>query len=299
MRNIVNNNNGSQKPLVKCVWGNSSPVQHSVFSTQKQKSYITRTFAVIVLIVYGMTLGVSCSTKEKTSVHNADTLVTDESSIDSSKLPLTLEPQREMVFVEGGTFLMGSNKGKGNEKPIHQETVGSFWIGKYEITQKLWESITVSYCSLGGEISDRNPAFCVQADQAMDFCNKLSEKEGLQKAYSDKGDRWVCDFNSNGYRLPTEAEWEFAARGGNKSKGYKYSGSDKIEDIAWLNDFYEIGTKQPNELGIYDMIGNIWEWCWDFSGYPSVMRGGSSLYGRLEHPDPRGFDLGLRLVRTK
>lgn len=222
----------------------------------------------------------------------------------------------EMVFVEGGTFQMGSNDGQSDEKPVHSVTVGSFMIGKYEVTQELWESV------MGNNPSNfkgsKRPVEKVSWYDAVEFCNKLSEKEGLQKAYSRSGANTTCDFNANGYRLPTEAEWEYAARGGASSTNTQYSGSNTIGNVAWYvsnsnNTTYEVGTKSPNQLGIYDMSGNVWEWCWDlysvFGVFCRVNRGGSWVdiaeLCRLASrnifltPDKRYDDLGFRLVRTK
>ncbi len=181
-----------------------------------------------------------------------------------------------------------------------------------------------------------HPVIHVSWNDAVAFCNWLSEKEGLQKAYSGSGSSIRCDFNANGYRLPTEAEWEYAARGGNTSKGYKYSGSNDLDAVGWYGAYNNdgnrtreegtspVGKKQPNELGIYDMSGNVWEWCWDWKGeYSSsnqtdprgpnsgsyrVLRGGSwSLnpeYCRVaprDFSDPayRSINVGFRLARTR
>lgn len=203
----------------------------------------------------------------------------------------------EMVFVEGGTFQMGSNYGGDYAKPVHQVTVGSFLIGKYQVTQELWESI------MGSNPSDfkgsKRPVEQVSWYDAVEFCNKFSEKEGLQKAYTGSGEDIICDFNVNGYRLPTEAEWEYAARGGKKSQGYEYSGSNNLEEVGWYRGWKnsgnrteeegtsEVGKKQPNELGIYDMSGNVWEWCWDRYG----------PYNSGSQTNPKGPTLGPVRVR--
>ncbi|MBK7868862.1 MAG: SUMF1/EgtB/PvdO family nonheme iron enzyme [Ignavibacteriales bacterium] len=195
------------------------------------------------------------------------------------------------------------------------------------MTQGLWKSVMNNNPSQF--VGDNRPVEIVGWNDVIEFCNKLSEREGLQKAYLISGSSVTCDFNANGYRLPTEAEWEYAARGGNKSSGLNHSGSNEIDKVAWFWDnsgsaTHDVATKQPNELGIYDMSGNVWEWCWDWYGdYTSssqtdprgpstgslrVFRGGtwsgSAWFCRVAFrffPDPghRGSDLGFRIVRTK
>ena len=218
-----------------------------------------------------------------------------------------------MVFVQGGTFQMGSYNEDSDEKPVHSATVSDLYIGKYQVTQKEWQAV------MGNNPSDfkgdSNPVETVSWYDAVEFCNKLSEKEGLTKCYTiDKTSKdlnnqneydevkWtvVCDFNANGYRLPTEAEWEFAARGGNTSKGYTYSGSNNIDKVAWYDknsydkgsshpDYgtHPVGQKQANELGIYDLTGNVWEWCWDWYGN----------YSSGSQTNPKGADNGSDRVR--
>ncbi|MBK7868861.1 MAG: formylglycine-generating enzyme family protein [Ignavibacteriales bacterium] len=240
--------------------------------------------------------------------------------------PQTKNLKPEMIKVEGGTFTMGSNDGERDEKPVHQVTVGSFDIGKTEVTRELWESVMDNTSS--NYIGDIKPVASVNWLSVVEFCNKLSEKEGLKKAYSISGSSVTCDFNANGYRLPTEAEWEYAASGGKQSKGYKYSGGNDIGSVAWYfdnsgGDPQNVATKLPNELGLYDMSGNVWEWCWDWYGdYTSssqtnpegasggtdrVFRGGSyddyakscRVAKRLSgNPIRDSRTVGLRVVRT-
>jgi len=211
-----------------------------------------------------------------------------------------IEPQ--MVLVQGGTFSMGDE----SEKPIHSVTLSSYYIGKYEVTQKEWTAIMGENPSnfKGDDLPVENVSF----DDCQKFIKRLNAKTKKK------------------YRLPTEAEWEFAARGGNKSNGYKYSGSNTLDDVAWFtsnsgSETSPVGQKQANELGIYDMSGNVWEWCNDYygnyssssqtnpkgaeSGSGRVYRGGSWLNGAARcrvanrydrSPSFRYSYLGLRLV---
>jgi len=200
-----------------------------------------------------------------------------------SYTPSSIVPQ--MILVEKGSFTMGDTWGGGDsdEKPTHKVTFTyNFYIGKYETTFDEYDA----FCEATGRSNPddngwgrgQRPVIAVRWYDAIAYCNWLSEKEKLPKAYDnngnllDKDGRVTIDPSKVvGYRLPTEAEWEFAARGENKSNGYKYSGSDNVVDVAWYssnsgNRTQEVGKKVPNELGIYDMSGNVWEWCSDWYG---------------------------------
>jgi formylglycine-generating enzyme required for sulfatase activity len=244
-----------------------------------------------------------------------------------------------MVLVEGGTFMMGSpanERGRvEDEGPQHQVTVSSFYMGMYEVTQKEYREVMGR--ASGYYRGDNLPVSC-EWYEAIEYCNKLSIREGLTPCYRGSGDNIICDWNANGYRLPTEAEWEYAAKGGNKDLLiYLYSGSNSPDAVAWYMDNFGkksyqdramVGTKQPNSLGIYDMSGNADEWCWDWYGSyggwnqtnpagPSgpvssetgrVHRGGSwadsagSESSTVRHnfpPSYRIYFLGLRLVRSQ
>lgn len=216
-----------------------------------------------------------------------------------------------MVWVDGGTFRMGATSEQGSdaysdEKPVHSVTMSSYYIGKTEVTQALWKAVMGSNPS---EFKGDNwPVESVSWNDCQAFIRKLNALTGQN------------------FRLPTEAEWEFACRGGNNSRGYKYSGSNYIDNVAWYDGnsgdkTHPVATKSPNELGIYDMSGNVWEWCADWYGdYSSgrqtnpkgpyggsyrVFRGGSwdliagfcrSSYRLSGNPSDRGNRLGLRLA---
>lgn len=179
----------------------------------------------------------------------------------------------EMVWVEGGTFRMGATSEQGkdassDEKPVHNVTLSGFYIGKTEVTQALWKMVMDSNPSEFR--GDNLPVENVSWDDCQEFIWKLRHLTGQN------------------FRFPTEAEWEFACRGGNNSRGYKYSGSNYIDNVAWYNGnsgfkTHPVATKSPNELGIYDMSGNVWEWCSDWYHYK---------YSRGAQTNPEGPSKG-------
>jgi len=182
-----------------------------------------------------------------------------------------------MVLVEGGTFDMGAggnqySGAENDEFPVHQVTLDSYYIGKYPVTQKEFETVMGYNPSLDKRNSNL-PVENVDWNDCVNFINTLNSKTGLK------------------FRLLSEAEWEFAARGGNKSKGYIYSGGNNIGNVAWTkensgNVIHPVGEKNANELGIYDMSGNVWEWCQDWY----------SPYSEKNASNPHGASYGTKRV---
>lgn len=257
-----------------------------------------------------------------------------------------LNKSDNLVLVKGG--FAKNNKSNLYDKKVK---ISDFYIGKYEVTQKEWNEIMESNPSQYK--GDNLPVEMVNWYESIEYCNKRSIKEGLDPYYNidkDKKDpnntselddiKWTVTINSkaNGYRLPTEVEWEYAAGGGQESKNYTYSGSNNVDDVAWYwinsgdkkldgewrwekiesnkNQTKSIGLKKPNELGIYDMSGNVREWCWNWygdalestNGSLRCWRGGCwlsddtackfSYRGKFD-PNGKGYDQGFRVCRNK
>ena len=269
-----------------------------------------------VTISEGQTASISGSLTSSASSSGTNALSSGSSSLSGNALTIPVKNgiNIEMIKVEAGSFNMGATPEMENphkdQKPVHRVTMtNDYYIGKYEVTQALWQAVMGSNPSYFK--GDDLPVEKVSWNDCQDFISKLNAMTGKR------------------FRLPTEAEWEYAARGGKKSRGYQYSGSNTLGDVAWYSDnsgkkTHAVGTKQPNELGIYDMTGNVWEWCQDWYGSYSrspqtnptgavrgsfrVGRGGSwylsawncrSSYRDFGTPVSRYIYQGLRLVLSE
>jgi formylglycine-generating enzyme len=237
-------------------------------------------------------------------------------------------PRNTMVLVKGEIQTV-TGQGKDGKSLTIQYSAGNFLIGRFEVTQAEWSEVMEKNPSV--YFDDNNAVTNVDWYQAVEYCNARSRKEGLDPCYTVKWPMVRCDFFTDGYRLPTEEEWERAARGGNASRGYTYAGGNDPDAVAWYKDNARdrpavVGTRKPNELGIYDMSGNVWEWCEDSfvqkDGNPEpegnsaydplhVARGGSWKSGRDDPDDGIAWksrieylplhsadNIGFRVVRT-
>jgi formylglycine-generating enzyme required for sulfatase activity len=213
----------------------------------------------------------------------------------------------EMVFVKGGTFQMGIEDGGDDEKPIHSITVSDFYIGKYEVTVAEFEKFIKAAGYKTDAEKEGYSYIWIDKWEKMEGVYWKYDAEGNQKLRSDYNHpvihvswndataycKWLKETTGKGYRLPTEAEWQYAAGGGNKSKGYTYSGSNTIGNVAWYyknsdSKTHPVGQKSSNELGIYDMSGNVWEWCSDWYG--------SDYYKNSSSNNPKGANSGTYRV---
>lgn len=235
----------------------------------------------------------------------------------------------ETVLIPAGSFVMGDVVGDGvpEERPTRTVTVDAFYMGKTEVTQKLYRAI------MGENPSkyqgDNRPVEKVTWAKAVEFCNALSEKHGFEKCYAGSGSTLTVDFTANGFRLPTEAEWEYACRAGSSTSYHFGNAEADLARYAWYagtssGGSSDVAKKQPNPHGLFDMHGNVFEWCWDWydpyyyvsggtdnpkgpvAGSERVCRGGSyfvipfgcrSAFRSMSKPTIAGPDVGIRVVR--
>ncbi len=293
-----------------------SPEQERTNKTENKRVInlviVIATLVVCVAIVSLLKNTIQASSNEEVK-YTTDSIVADEPRAKEAKRIVVNDISFKMIPVEGGTFTMGATSEMEDpddvEKPTHQVTLSSYYIGETEVTQALWQAVMGSNPS--DFKGDNLPVEMVSWNDCQTFISKLNALTGKK------------------FRLPTEAEWEFAARGGNQSRHTQYSGSSSIDDVAWYWSNYgskahPVKTKQPNKLGIYDMSGNVSEWCQDWygdyssyaqtnptgasSGSERVVRGGS--WGNFPRdcrsskrfrnaPEDSGSTVGLRLVLSQ
>jgi formylglycine-generating enzyme required for sulfatase activity len=285
--------------------------------------------ALLIALAVFMTASIAFCQTMKVQTKNGDKpySVSDVQSISFGK---TTSSTIEMVEIPTGTFKMGQVNVATPVRNINIKR--AFYMGKYEVTQKQYLDVIESNPSnFGG--NDDNPVEMVSWNEAVEFCNALSRKEGLEECYTlESGTTWRCNFNKKGYRLPTEAEWEYACRANapTNTDYYTGNGENALAKAGWY--YYNsnsttnpVGQKEANKFGLYDMHGNVWEWCWDWyaaayagdnlddppgpnSGSYRVFRGGGWNYGAIYcrsayrytfTPDYRDDGIGFRIARTK
>lgn len=278
-----------------------------------------RLISLITIICFSILFSFGFAEKTPEAKTNLKDNASSDSENQSEDLTFTVgDVSFTMINVKGGTFQMGSNKSDANsdERPVHNVTLDSFYIGETEVTQALWKAVMGSEPSGDGGWNnlygkgDNYPAYQINWNECQKFIKNLNKLTGKK------------------FRLPTEAEWEYAARGGEQLKDYKHAGSNVIDDVAWYDENSEshahpVKSKLPNELGLYDMSGNVWEWCEDryggkyyvesplinptgmSKGSERVLRGGgwytSPRFCRVSYrdflvPKTRSGDCGMRLV---
>ncbi|MCU0914347.1 MAG: formylglycine-generating enzyme family protein [Planctomycetes bacterium] len=197
----------------------------------------------------------------------------------------------EMVLVPGGSFEMGSAQGAADEAPVHRVSVGPFWMDRYEVVQEEFRKYELPDPSHFK--GTRQPLEQINWTDAALYCNDRSRAEGFEPCYNEE--TWACNFAANGYRLPTEAEWEYACRAGTTTPYSFGTGAGRLNDHAWHagnsgKTTHPVGRKEPNPWGLYDLHGNVAEWCND--------RYAKDYYAKSPGPAPRGPDQGQeRVVR--
>jgi formylglycine-generating enzyme required for sulfatase activity len=255
--------------------------------------------------------------------------------IDNQNFTVDYSVPQSMEIIVGGSFSMGFSNGDIAERPVHTVTVKTFAMARYEVTQQQWQAVMGSNPSYFK--GDSLPVERISWYDAIAFCNALSLREGLDPVYIINGISTVCDFDAHGYRLPTEAEWEYACRCGTTTDFYsgdqmtKNKGryvDPKLDEIGWYDGnaggtTHKVGLKRPNGFGLFDITGNVFEWCWDWRGeYPGssqtnptgptsgdtrICRGGSWFYVPYQSrtafrntysPDSSYSGVGIRVVRT-
>jgi len=262
------------------------------------------------------------------AVHVGDNISNSHNFLVLKNPPL---PEKDMVQIPAGTFFMGDQTGRGyiDERPFHEVTLTrSFQMSKYEVTQKEWFEVTANNPS--AHKGDNYPVESISFEDMIDYCNHLSALKGLQSCYTYNNNLLVCDFDANGYRLPTSAEWEYACRARTTTEYYSGNGEGNRNRAGWFSSnsngsTHPVGQKEPNNFGLYDMHGNVWEMVWDwwkadyYNHSPMInptghsqptglhtQRGGSYIdplpFGTcsdlLNNKTGKGNNFGFRLVRT-
>jgi len=235
---------------------------------------------IVVLVAFGFC---GCEKSESRSQSEAKTEDKAKTTSDSGPREIISKTGVEMVYLPGGAFTMGNDHGNADEAPAHQVKVSAFLMDKFEVTHDLFAKAQVPNPSHWQD-NPKKPVERVRWRDAKQYCNERSILEGLKPCYNEKTPDWDCDYSANGYRLPTEAEWEYACHGGT-DRPYDFGQADKLRQYGWFGDNAEQqtharGQKKPNGFGIFDLYGNVSEWCEDVYS--------ASYYKESPSTDPTG-----------
>jgi formylglycine-generating enzyme required for sulfatase activity len=286
--------------LLSGIWAVRGPVPASWQAQQKNMQLKSQQIWTLLKtqVQAKWTTGRQTLAKNLPAERSSDQGKNSGKKISASTLPQSRAADIQLILVSGGSFKMGQGRGEPDERPVHQVTVTDFLMGRYEVTVREYADCVFSgacnraqsdnHCNWGRPNRLDHPVNCLTWLDAAKYANWLSEKDQLSQCY--QASDWSLIKNCQGYRLPTEAEWEYAARGGNKSRGTTYSGSQNPDDVAWHNanagnETHPVGKKRPNELGLYDLTGNVWEWVNDWYD--------DAYYGHSPRLSPTGPITGI------
>jgi formylglycine-generating enzyme required for sulfatase activity len=220
-------------------------------------------------LLVGLNLLCSCGKSGSEKQNQAPTVApasAPSATLPTSPVDVVTKSGVEMVYLPGGEFNMGTSEGNADEAPVHKVRLSSFMMDKYAVTHEMFAKVQLPDPSHWQD-SPKKPVERVRWRDAKQYCNERSMLEGLKTCYNEKTTDWECDYSANGYRLPTEAEWEYACRAGSDAL-YDFGAPDKLRQYSWFADnsdekTHPVGQKKPNLWGLYDMYGNVSEWCED------------------------------------
>ena len=249
---------------------------------------MNRCVYLVLILVSAASITVGCERRVEPENITTSTRSSDPSGTTTAAAEINTSLGRVMLLIPAGEYVMGGGDDV-DTLPEHRVTVDAFYMDRYEVTQDLYEQVTGSNPSR--RAGDKHPVERVRWTDAIRFCNRLSRHDGLTPCYDLQ--TWACDFSADGYRLPTESEWEYACRAGSVGDYCFDGGSAQLDNYAWhkgnaRRKHQAVGQKESNAFGLYDMLGNVREWCHD--------RYAADYYAQSPGVNPRGPDTGDKAV---